>query len=105
MNPVRAARCTIRSVTEPHHEGESETEDSDTADAIDDSPTPFERAQDCADELVGRPATIRVSGETGTVIGFAFYATSEPDFRGRYEDRTGRAVERWWSHEGVDLGS
>lgn len=47
---------------------------------------------------------ISVSGEVGTVIGRAEYATSdEPNYWVRYKAADGRAVESWWQQSALEL--
>lgn len=45
--------------------------------------------------------TIEASGETGTVIARAEYATSEDSYLLRYRGADGRAVESWWSESAL----
>jgi hypothetical protein len=45
---------------------------------------------------------IKVSGETGTVIGRAEYADSKPNYLIRYAAGDGRAVESWWAASALE---
>jgi len=49
------------------------------------------------DFALGQSVTIQCSGETGTIIGRAEYAESEPQALVRYRAADGRAVESWWA--------
>ena len=44
---------------------------------------------------------IEESGETGTIIGRAEYATSENSYCLRYKAADGRAVEAWWQESAL----
>lgn len=51
---------------------------------------------------LGDQVVIKVSGETGQVIGRAQYMTSEPSNLVRYKSADGRAVEAWWPDSAVE---
>lgn len=42
------------------------------------------------------------SGEVGTIIGRAEYATSEPSYYVRYKAADGRQVECWWGETAIE---
>lgn len=42
------------------------------------------------------------SGESGTVVGRAEYAHSEPSYLVRYKAADGRQVEGWWSESAIE---
>ncbi|PMQ04203.1 hypothetical protein DyAD56_16060 [Dyella sp. AD56] len=44
---------------------------------------------------------IKVSGETGTIIGRADYEAAENNYRVRYVAKTGTAAERWWTESAL----
>lgn len=48
---------------------------------------------------------IVISGESGTVIGRAEYATGENNYRIRYTLKNGVAVERWWTESALTKAS
>lgn len=51
---------------------------------------------------LGTFVTIKVSEESGEVIGRAEYVSrSEPQYLVRYKDGTGCAVERWWDESAL----
>ncbi len=51
---------------------------------------------------LGTPVAISVSGETGEVVGVAYYANSfEPQYLVRYKAGDGRAVEAWWTENAL----
>lgn len=49
-------------------------------------------------------ATVRIaaSGEAGTVVGRAEYATSENSYLIRYKAADGRATEAWWQESALE---
>lgn len=50
---------------------------------------------------IHQPITIAASGEQGTVIGRAEYATSENSYLIRYKAGDGRAVDSWWGESAL----
>lgn len=52
---------------------------------------------------LGAAARIRVSGETGAIIGRAEYSEMGPQVMLRYKAADGRAVEAWWSIDAVEV--
>jgi hypothetical protein len=51
---------------------------------------------------LGEEVTITASGESGLVIGSAFYLHAEPSFLIRYKCADGRAVESWWTEQALE---
>lgn len=47
---------------------------------------------------------IAASGETGTVVGRAEYATSENCYFVRYKAADGKATENWWQESALAAG-
>lgn len=50
---------------------------------------------------LGQNISITASGETGTVIGRAEYATSENTYLIRYKAANGLATEAWWQESAI----
>lgn len=50
---------------------------------------------------IGAPVGLRLSGESGEVIGRAQYLNSENSYLVRYVARDGRQVEQWWAASAI----
>lgn len=50
---------------------------------------------------LSQTVTITASGESGTIIGRAEYATGENSYLIRYKAGDGRATESWWSESAL----
>lgn len=50
---------------------------------------------------LGQQVAIKVSGETGEVLGRAEYSTAENNYFLRYRAVDGRAVEAWWQESSL----
>ncbi|QBC45745.1 hypothetical protein [Iodobacter fluviatilis] len=46
---------------------------------------------------------LKLSGETGEVIGQAAYLTDANGYFVRYKDATGKQVEQWWGESAIEL--
>ncbi len=51
---------------------------------------------------LGAKVTIGVSGESGTVVGIAFYVATQTSYLVRYRAGDGRAVEAWWNESALE---
>jgi hypothetical protein len=52
-------------------------------------------------DKIGDTVTLKLSGETGIVIGRAEYMDAEEGYLLRYKGADGRQVESWWTNSAI----